>query len=208
MVNKQTSNGMNLLEHYRKNVIPIMVGKFGYKNPMAVPKLKKVTINIGLSHGIKDPKFVEIAEETLRRIAGQQPAKTVAKKSISNFKIRKGMVVGMMIAMRGKRMYDFVEKLIKVTFPRIRDFRGISPLSFDAKGNYTVGFRENIAFPEIRPDEIERLHGLEVTVVTTAENKEEGLELLRSLGFPFREEIIEKKKKKKKKKEKKLVITK
>src|SRR3989344_5957293 len=121
---------MNLLEHYRKNVTPAMVSKFGYKNPMAVPRLKKVTLNIGLSHGIKDPKFVEIAEATLKRISGQRPVKTEAKKSISNFKIRKGMIVGMMVTLRGARMYDFVEKLVHITFPRIRDFRGVSPLSF------------------------------------------------------------------------------
>lgn len=198
---------MNLTEHYKKNVIPAMVAKFGYKNPMAVPKLRKVTVNVGLSHGIKDPKFIEIAEETIRRITGQQPVRTAAKKSISNFKIRKGMIVGMMVTLRGQKMYDFVEKLVKVTFPRIRDFRGVSPLSFDAKGNYTFGFRENIAFPEIRPDEIERLHGLEVTIVSTSRNKEEGLELLKALGFPFRDASGEKKKKKKEKKKKQLATT-
>ncbi len=191
---------MNLLEQYREKAVPAMVEKFGYKNPMAVPRLKKVTINVGLSHGIKDPKFLDIAEETLRRISGQHPQRTLAKKSISNFKIRKGMVVGMAVTLRGRRMYDFVDKLVRVTFPRVRDFRGLSPDSFDAHGNFTVGFRENIAFPEIRPDEIERLHGLEVTVVTSAKTKEEGLGLLRILGFPFAASSGAKKKKAKKKK--------
>lgn len=191
---------MTLIEHYKKDVIPAMVAKFGYKNPAAVPKLKKVTINVGLSHGIKEPKFIDIAQETVRAITGQQPQKTLAKKSISNFKIRKGMTVGMAVTLRGARMYDFMEKLIRVTFPRVRDFRGVSPSSFDGRGNYTVGFRENIAFPEIRPDEVERLHGLEVTIVTGASSREEGFELLRALGFPFREADGEKKKKKEKKK--------
>lgn len=191
---------MTLIEHYKKDVIPAMVAKFGYKNPAAVPKLKKVTINVGLSHGIKEPKFIDIARETVRAITGQQPQKTLAKKSISNFKIRKGMTVGMAVTLRGARMYDFMEKLIRVTFPRVRDFRGVSPSSFDARGNYTVGFKENIAFPEIRPDEVERLHGLEVTIVTGASSREEGLTLLRALGFPFREADGEKKKKKEKKK--------
>lgn len=191
---------MTLIEHYKKDVIPAMVAKFGYKNPAAVPKLRKVTINVGLSHGIKEPKFIDIAQETVRAITGQQPQKTLAKKSISNFKIRKGMTVGMAVTLRGARMYDFMEKLIRVTFPRVRDFRGVSPSSFDARGNYTVGFKENIAFPEIRPDEVERLHGLEVTIVTGASSREEGLALLRALGFPFREADGEKKKKKEKKK--------
>lgn len=191
---------MTLFERYKKEVIPVMVAKFGYKNPATVPKLKKVTLNVGLSHGIKEPKFIDIAQETVRAITGQQPQKTLAKKSISNFKIRKGMTVGMAVTLRGTRMYDFMEKLIRVTFPRIRDFRGVSPSSFDARGNYTVGFRENIAFPEIRPDEVERLHGLEVTIVTGASSREEGLALLRALGFPFREAGGEQKKKKEKKK--------
>lgn len=191
---------MTLIEHYKKDVIPAMVAKFGYKNPAAVPKLKKVTINVGLSHGIKEPKFIDIAQDTVRAITGQQPQKTLAKKSISNFKIRKGMTVGMAVTLRGARMYDFMEKLIRVTFPRVRDFRGVSPSSFDGRGNYTVGFKENIAFPEIRPDEVERLHGLEVTIVTGASSREEGLALLRALGFPFREADGEKKKKKEKKK--------
>lgn len=191
---------MTLIEHYKKDVIPAMVAEFGYKNPAAVPKLKKVTINVGLSHGIKEPKFIDIAQETVRAITGQQPQKTLAKKSISNFKIRKGMTVGMAVTLRGARMYDFMEKLIRVTFPRVRDFRGVSPSSFDARGNFTVGFKENIAFPEIRPDEVERLHGLEVTIVTGASSREEGLALLRALGFPFREADGEKKKKKEKKK--------
>lgn len=180
-----------------------MVATFGYKNPMAVPKLTKVAINVGLSHGIKDPKFLDIAEGTVRRITGQQPVRTEAKKSISNFKIRKGMIVGMAVTLRGKRMYDFVEKLVRVTFPRIRDFRGLKPSSFDKRGNFTVGFRENIAFPEIRPDEIERLHGLEITVVTTAKNKEEGVALLKNIGFPFNEDLDEKKSKKARKKKEK-----
>lgn len=196
---------MTLRERYKKEVIPAMVARFGYKNPMAVPKLLKVTVNIGLGSGLKDPKFLDTAELTMRRITGQHPYRSEAKKSISNFKIRKGMVVGMAVTLRGARMYDFVEKLVRVTFPRVRDFRGLSPNSFDALGNYTIGFRENIAFPEISPDEIERLHGLEVTVVTSAHNREEGFELLKNLGFPFHEAEAKKKKKKEKKKKEKVI---
>lgn len=193
---------MTLIERYQKEVIPAMAARFGYKNPMAVPKIEKVTVNVGLSAGVRDPKFLDIAEATLRRITGQQPVKTLAKKSISNFKIRKGMAVGMALTLRGNRMYDFLEKLVRVTLPRVRDFRGLSPNSFDNGGNMTIGFRENIAFPEIRSDEIERLHGLEVTIVTTAGSREEGLELLKNLGFPFASaESVKKKKKEKKKKE-------
>ncbi|MBI2098928.1 50S ribosomal protein L5 [Candidatus Uhrbacteria bacterium] len=197
---------MNLSERYKKEVVPAMIEKFGYKNQAVVPKLVKAVVNIGLSHGIKDPKFLEIAEATLRRITGAHPARTLAKKSISNFKIRKGMVVGMVVTLRGKRMYDFVEKLVRITFPRIRDFRGLKSNSFDVGGNMTIGFKENIAFPEIRPDEIERLHGLEVTLVTTAKNKTEGLEFLKNMGFPFNEALNEKRAKKKKKEKEKIKV--
>jgi large subunit ribosomal protein L5 len=173
---------------YQNEVVPALEAKFGYKNVFAVPKIEKVVVSAGLSQGLKDAKFLDIVDETLRKVTGQKPVKTLAKKSISNFKIRKGMPIGAMVTLRGKRMYDFLDKLINVTFPRVRDFRGLSSELLDREGNLSVGFREDIAFPEIKSEEIEKMHGLQVTVKTTAENKEQGLELLKSLGFPFKEE--------------------
>lgn len=175
-----------LKEKYQKIVIPTMKEKFGYKNNLSVPKLDKVVINIGTGPGLKDAKFNEVAEETLRRITGQQPVKMAAKKAISNFKIRKGLIVGMSVTLRDKRMYDFIDKLINVTLPRARDFRGLEIKSIDKSGNLNIGFKEHIAFPEIQSDEVEKIHGLEVTIVTNAKTKEEGLELLTLLGFPFK----------------------
>jgi len=170
---------------YRDNIVPEMKKKFGYQNDLAVPKLEKAVVAVGLSQGLKDPKFSEIAGDTLERITGQKPVKTKAKKSISNFKIRKGMPVGMIVTLRGKRMYDFIDKLINISLPRARDFRGLSPKFLDKDGNLSVGFRENICFPEIRSDEIGKIHGLQITVKTTARSREEGLELLKLFGFPF-----------------------
>ncbi|TAK04989.1 50S ribosomal protein L5 [Patescibacteria group bacterium] len=176
-----------LVQHYKKTVVPALQKQFGYKNVHEVPRLEKVVLNVGLPAGSKDAKLAETAEQVLRRISGQQPVKTLAKKSISNFKIRKGMTVGLMVTLRGKRMEALVEKLIHITLPRVRDFRGLSPKALDGRGNLSIGFKEFIAFPEIRPDEVERLHGLEVVVVTTAKTREEGFTLLKLLGFPFKE---------------------
>lgn len=178
---------MTLKERYNKEIVPALIKELKVKNAMAVPRVKAVTISIGLSQGIKEAKFFEVAENTLLRITGQRPVKTKAKKSISNFKIRKGMVVGMRVTLRGNRMWHFLDKLLNVTFPRIRDFRGFSVKQLDANGNVSVGFREFLSFPEIRPDEVERVHGLEITVATTAKNKPRGLALLKALGFPFKD---------------------
>lgn len=175
-----------LKEKYIKEVVPAMKEKFGYKNSLAVPRLEKVVVHAGLGAGLKDPKFAEIVESTLSRITGQQPLKTKAKKSISNFKIKKGQIIGMMVTLRGDRMYDFVDKLINITLPRVRDFRGLAKESLDQNGNLSIGFREHVCFPEIKPDEIEQIHGLEVTIKTTARSREKGFELLKLLGFPFR----------------------
>ena len=175
-------------EKYKKEVTPVLKEKFGYKNNLAVPRIEKVIINIGTGQGLKDAKFNEVVEDTLRRITGQRPIKVRAKKSISNFKIRQGLVVGMMVTLRGRRMDDFVDKLINVTLPRVRDFRGLALRSVDPQGNLNVGFTEHIAFPEIKSDEIEKIHGLQISVVTTAKTREESLELLRLLGFPFMKE--------------------
>ncbi len=179
---------MSLLsEHYKKAVVPELKKQFGYANVHEVPRLEKVVLNVGIPAASKDAKLPETVEQVLRRISGQQPVKTLAKKSISNFKIRKGMVVGMTVTLRGKRMEAFVEKLVHVTLPRVRDFRGLSPKGLDGRGNLAIGFKEFIAFPEIRPDEVERLHGLELVIVTTAKTRDEGYALLKLLGFPFKE---------------------
>ncbi len=177
---------MNLQEKYITKVIPALKEKFGYKNDLAAPKLLKVIINTGIGQGLKDPKFKETAKQTLARITGQKPVERKAKKAISGFKIRQNQIIGLVVTLRRERMYDFVDKLINIALPRTRDFRGLDPKSLDGKGNLTIGFREHLAFPEIKADEVEKLHGLEVTIVTTAKNDEEGLELLKLLGFPFK----------------------
>lgn len=174
-----------LLTHYKKVVVPALEKEFGYTNAHAVPRVEKVVLTVGLSAKNKDQKLPEAVEESLRRITGQRPVKTLAKKSLSNFKIRKGMTVGMQVTLRGQRMFDFLEKFIHLTLPRVRDFRGLAKTTVDARGNMSVGFREHVAFPEISPDEIERVHGLGVTIVTTAQTRKEGTALLQQLGFPF-----------------------
>jgi len=180
---------MNLKEIYQKKAVPELKKQFGYKNDLQVPKLEKAVLNVGLGKGIKDASFIENAESTLLRITGQKPLKTKAKKAISNFKIRQGMVIGLKVTLRGQRMWDFVEKLIRVTLPRVRDFRGLDLKALDKKGNLNIGIKEHLAFPEIKVDEIEKLHGLEIAIVTTAKTKEEGAALFVALGFPFKEAI-------------------
>lgn len=179
---------MALKETYKSKAVPALMKDFGYTNVNAVPKITKVTLNVGLGKGLKDAKFLETAESTLRRITGQAPVKTKARKSIASFKIREGMVIGMKVTLRGKRMWDFLEKLVMVSIPRIRDFRGLERVGFDEKGNYTLGFPEHTAFPEIRTDEIEVIHGLQVTVSMTTGSEAEGMAALTSLGFPFKAE--------------------
>lgn len=178
---------MALQDTYKTDVAPKLMSEFGYKNINQVPRVLKVTLNVGLGKGLKDAKYLETAENTFRRITGQAPVKTKARMSISTFKIREGMVVGMKVTLRGKRMWDFLEKLVKVSIPRIRDFRGLAPIGFDEKGNYTLGFTEHTAFPEIRTDEIEVIHGLQVTISMSTNSEAEGKRLLASLGFPFKE---------------------
>ena len=177
---------MTLREEFRTKISPKLKSELGVANVMAVPTLEKVTIMVGISPAKhKDGKLLETAEDVLRRISGQKPVKTLARKSISNFKIREGQAIGLMVTMRGRRMWDFVERLIGFTFPRMRDFRGVPESVVDSSGNLTYGFAEHLAFPEIRPDEVERIHGLQVTITTTAGTREEGLALFRSIGFPF-----------------------
>jgi len=178
----------NFHAKFEKEVVPQLQKQLGEKNLLAVPRFKKVVVNVGLKQGLKDPKFVDVAERTLSRITGQKPVKTLAKKSISTFKIRQGMVVGMVVTLRGRRMYDFINRLINVTLPRVRDFRGLSPKSIDQHGNLSIGFREFLAFPEVRPEDTDYMHGLEVAIVTDAGDKERGLALFRGTGFPLRDE--------------------
>ncbi|MFH1207388.1 MAG: 50S ribosomal protein L5 [Patescibacteria group bacterium] len=175
-----------LKDKYFKQVVPAMAKRFGYKNVMAVPRLMKVVLNSGVGKSLKDDKFIEAVVNTLTRISGQKPMLARAKKSISAFKIRQGMTVGVMVTLRGNRMYDFVDKLVNVAIARIRDFQGVNPKAIDNRGNLTIGFKEHIVFPEIRSDEVERIHGLEVCLTTNAKSKEEGLELFTLLGFPFK----------------------
>jgi large subunit ribosomal protein L5 len=177
------------LEHkYKKEIIKKLREKFGYKNDLAAPKLEKAVVNVGVGRHAKEKNYIESVENNLARITAQKPIKTRAKKAISAFKIKEGMVVGLTATLRGKRMYDFVERLINISFPRIRDFRGISEKQVDRQGNLTIGFREHLAFPEISFQEVDSIHGLEVSIATTAKTKEEGLELFKLLGFPFKKE--------------------
>lgn len=175
-----------LKERYVKEVVPELMSKLGYKNVMQVPKLSKIVLNIGLGEAIQNPKALEGAERDLMAIAGQHPVITRAKKSIAAFKLREGMPVGMMVTLRGRRMYDFFDKLVSVVLARIRDFQGISRDSFDGKGNYTLGIKEQIVFPEIDYDKVDKPRGFEVVIATTAATDEEGRSLLESLGMPFR----------------------
>jgi large subunit ribosomal protein L5 len=182
-------------EHYVKEIAPALKKELNLKNVWAVPRLTKVIINVGLGSFLAGKKDYSQVLETLASISGQRPVVTKARKAISNFKIKENQPIGVTVTVRGKRMYDFVSKLVNITFPRIRDFRGISPEGFDGHGNYTVGIKENTVFPEVNPDSIEKIHGLEVTIVTTAKNDEEGYALLKALGFPFQAKKEGKKKK-------------
>lgn len=172
---------------YAKDAVPTLMKQLGYKNRMQAPALKKVVVNIGYGKNVKDKAFIEHVEKTLVVITGQKPVHNKAKKSISNFKIREGQPIGASVTLRGDRMYDFLYKFVHVTLPRVRDFRGLSKNGFDERGNYTVGFKEQVAFPEVTPASADKFYGLEVTVVTSAKSKAEGLALLSALGFPFRE---------------------
>lgn len=175
-----------LKEYYQQEVVPKLNETFKYKNIMQVPKLQKIVLNIGLGEAIHNIKLLDSAVEELKIIAGQQPVVTRAKRSIAAFKLREGMPVGCMVTLRRKRMYDFYYKLVNVALPRVRDFRGLSGKAMDGHGNYSLGIKEHIIFPEIDYDKIDRIKGLNVSVITTAKTDEEGKELLRLLGMPFR----------------------
>jgi len=175
-----------LQEFYSTDVVPKMREKFRYGNAMQVPRLSKVIVNMGLGEAIENAKVLESAAEELGLITGQKPIVTKARKSISNFKLRAGVPIGVKVTLRRDRMYYFLDKLMGVALPRVRDFKGVSPKGFDGRGNYTLGIREQIIFPEINYDKIDKIKGMNITIVTTAGSDEEGLELLRLLGMPFR----------------------
>lgn len=171
---------------YQESVLPKLKEKFGYKNDFMVPRITKISVSVGTGQGQVNPKFYDLTEKTLRLITAQQPKYTIAKKAISGFKLRKGVKVGFVVTLRGQKMKDFLTRLIHIVLPRIRDFRGLSTNSFDGSGNYTLGIKEQIVFPEIKYDEVELTHGLEVSITTSAKNNEEAKELLTLYGFPFK----------------------
>ncbi|WP_425445973.1 50S ribosomal protein L5 [Dethiothermospora halolimnae] len=171
---------------YKEEVISALMEKFNYDNIMQVPKLEKVIVNMGVGEAKDNPKSLETAVEELKEITGQKPVITKAKKSVSNFKIREGMPVGCKVTLRGEKMYYFLDKLMNIALPRVRDFRGVSPKSFDGRGNYALGIKEQLIFPEIEYDKIDKIRGFDIIVVTTAESDEEAKELLGQLGMPFK----------------------
>lgn len=175
-----------LKEKYTREVVPALTKKFGYANPMEVPRLDKIVVNMGLGEAIQNPKVIESGTSELATITGQKPVVTRAKKSIANFKLRTGAAIGCKVTLRGSRMYEFLDRLVNVALPRVRDFKGVSPNGFDGRGNYTLGIREQIIFPEIDYNKIDKVKGLGVVIGTTGRNDEEGKELLRLLGMPFR----------------------
>ncbi|MDD4237550.1 MAG: 50S ribosomal protein L5 [Desulfotomaculaceae bacterium] len=175
-----------LKDKYKGDIVSAMMSKFGYNNIMQVPKLEKVVLNMGLGEAIQNSKIIDAAVNDIMIIAGQKPVVTKAKKSIAAFKLRAGMSIGAKVTLRGERMYEFVDKLFNVALPRVRDFRGISPKSFDGRGNYSMGIKEQLIFPEIEYDKIDKVRGMDIIFVTTARTDEEARELLRLMGMPFR----------------------
>jgi large subunit ribosomal protein L5 len=176
-----------LKERYQREIVPALVERFGYGSAMQAPRLTKVTLNMGVGDAKTDSKVLDHAVEQMAQIAGQRPVITLARKSIAGFKLREGMPIGCKVTLRGDQMYEFLDRLMTVALPRIRDFRGISPKSFDGRGNYSLGIREQIIFPEIDYDKIDQVRGMDVTITTTAATDEEARELLRLVGMPFRE---------------------
>ena len=175
-----------LKELYNKEIIPSLMKEFGYKTVMQVPKLEKIVINMGVGEGARDDKFIDAAIEDLKTITGQKPVVTKARKSIAGFKLREGQTIGAKVTLRNENMYDFMEKLIKVALPRVRDFRGVSNHSFDGHGNYTLGIKEQLIFPEIEYDNVLKIRGMDIVFVTTAKSNKEAESLLRAFGMPFR----------------------
>jgi large subunit ribosomal protein L5 len=175
-----------LHDQYREKIVPELMDKFGYKSVMQVPRITKITLNMGVGEAVNDKKNIDMAVGDLTKIAGQKPVVTKARKAIANFKIREGLAIGAMVTLRGERMYEFLDRLVTVAFPRVRDFRGVSGRAFDGRGNYNIGLKEQIIFPEIEYDKIDKLRGLNISVTTTAKNDEEAKALLTAFRFPFR----------------------
>lgn len=178
---------MDLKEKYEQEVVPALMQRFGYGNVMQVPKLEKVSVNMGVGDALQDAKLLDAAVEDMTTITGQKPVVTRAKKSIANFKVRAGAAIGCKVTLRGERMYDFLQKLFNVALPRVRDFRGVSPNGFDGRGNYSLGIKEQLIFPEIDYDQVAKVRGMDINIVTTARTDEEARELLKLLGMPLRE---------------------
>ncbi len=176
-----------LLDYYRQEVIPALMRDFGYRNVMQAPRLHKIVVNVGVGEAIQNARALDAVVHDLRLITGQQPVIRRARRSVAAFKLRTGMPVGVTVTLRGERMYEFLDRLVNIAMPRIRDFRGVSARSFDGRGNYSLGFREQLVFPEIDFDEVDRVRGLEVTIITTARSDEEGKALLSRMGMPFRD---------------------
>jgi large subunit ribosomal protein L5 len=175
-----------LRDTYRDKAVPALMKEFGYKNMMQVPKLERIVLNVGMSEAIQNVKLLESAAGELGMITGQRAVITKAKKAIAGFKLREGMPIGAKVTLRNRRMYEFFDRLVSLALPRIRDFRGVSPKAFDGRGNYTLGLKEQLIFPEIQYDEVASIHGMDITIVTTARTNDEGKALLKSLGMPFR----------------------
>jgi len=176
---------VRLLEHYRTKIVPELKKQFGYKNVMQVPKLEKICLNVGVGAAVADPKLIDTTVKEIESIAGQKPAVVKAKKSVSNFKLREGMNIGVRVTLRNARMYEFLDRLVNVSIPRIRDFRGLPDKSFDGRGNYSLGIKEQIIFPEINVDNVTKISGLDITFVTNAKTDEEAFSLLKHFGLPF-----------------------
>ncbi len=176
-----------LQDRYKKDIVPELEKEFAISNPMAVPRLEKIVINVGVGEAIQNAKLLDAAKAELTQIAGQAPVVSRAKKSISSFKLRKGAAIACFVTLRHKRMYEFLDRLVNVVMPRVRDFRGVSPKAFDGRGNYTLGLRDQLVFPEIDYTKVEKTRGMNITIVTTARTNAEALALLKKLGMPFRE---------------------
>jgi large subunit ribosomal protein L5 len=175
-----------LAERYKSEISPKLMKRFGYKNQMQLPRLKKIVVNVGLGEATANPKLIESTVQEVTSITGQKPVVTRARKSIANFKLRQGMPIGVMVTLRRERMWEFLDRLVSISLPRVRDFRGVSARAFDGAGNYTLGLKEQIVFPEINFDKVDKVKGMNITIVTTAETNEEAKELLTQLGMPFR----------------------
>ncbi len=175
-----------LQDQYREHIVPELTKKFGYKTTMQVPRLTKITINMGVGDAVNDKKNIDAAVADMTRIAGQKPVVTKTRKAIANFKVRQGLPIGCMVTLRGERMYEFLDRLVNIAFPRVRDFRGVSGRAFDGRGNYSIGLKEQIIFPEIEYDKIDKLRGMNISITTTAGTDEEAKALLAAFRFPFR----------------------